>query len=164
MPEIRFARAQDLPQLTAIYNEQVMNGTATFDIRPVSVESRRRWLAQHTENHPLLVAEDENTVAGYASLSAFSDKDAYAATAELSVYVHPAYRRKGIGRALMAAILDIARADPRTHAVISRITADNGPSLRLHEAFGFEQAGLLREVGEKFGRRLDVIYMELIVS
>ena len=97
---IRTAEEKDLKALTDIYNYEVLNGTATFDLNPVSTEERRLWFdAYNRENHHLIVAEDENgTVCGYASLSPYSSKKAYAPTVELSVYIAQPSRGKGIGR------------------------------------------------------------------
>ena len=162
--EIRIAEERDLPELLAIYNYEVANGVATFDTAPASLPGRRAWLLAHNrDNHPLFVAVREGRVAGYVSLSTFSAKPAYSGTVELSIYIAPDARGQGVGRALMACIIDEARRDPRTHAIISIITAGNEASIRLHEGFGFTHCGTLREVGDKFGRILDVNYYELLV-
>ena len=163
--QIRVATLEDLPKLLDIYNHEVLCGTATFDTQPWTLERRREWFDAHNvDNHPLLVAvDDDGVVAGYASLSPYRDKDAYAATVELSVYIAADRRGRGLGRALMEAILDLARADERTHVVVSVITAGNEASMHLHEELGFSYSGTLHEVGVKFGRYLDVINYELLV-
>ena len=162
---IRLAQACDLPELLAIYNDEVKNGVATFDTKPQTLEQRRVWLDAHNiNNHPLIVGEDDSgSVLGYASLSSFIAKDAYASTVELSIYVARNARGRGIGKALFKAILDIARSDPRTHRVISIITTENTASESLHEKFGFRKTGVLTEVGYKFNRPLSVGYWELAV-
>lgn len=161
---IRTAQKEDLQELLDIYNYEVLNGTATFDLHPKTYDERLEWFCAHnTGNHPLLTAEVDGHAAGYASLSPYREKEAYAATVELSVYVDPKYRRRGVARGLMKEILAWARASSDVHTVVSVITGGNEASLRLHESFGFEYCGVLREVGEKFGRRLDVVNLQLMV-
>jgi len=162
--QIRKAELQDLPALRDIYNYEVEHGTATFDVRPRTMDERRVWYEVHNvNNHPLLVAEQEGQVAGFASLSPYRPKEAYNATVELSIYVGPDHRRKGVGTALMETILTMARQDERTHRVIAVITEGNEASVRLHERFGFVYRGTLHEVGMKFGRYLDISHYELEV-
>lgn len=154
---IRKAGRGDLPALLEIYNYEVENGTATFDLTPQTLEQRQVWLDAHNvENHPLYVADCGGTVAGYMSLSAYREKEAYRSTVELSVYVHHAHRGKGIASQLMAFILEEARRDESIHTVVSVITAGNAASVKLHEKFGFTYGGTVREVGVKFGRYLDI--------
>lgn len=162
---IRKAQEADLPALTEIYNDAVLHTTATLDLEPRTVEDRRPWLEQHNRgNHPLIVAVLETGQAvGYASLSDLFDKDAYISTVELSIYVHPEYKRQGIGDRLMREILQMARADETTHSVVSKITAGNAASDRLHEKYGFVKAGTLHECAWKFGMLLDMDMYELLV-
>ena len=164
MLKIRTARPEDLPALTEIYNYEVLHGVATFDLHPRTLEERRVWLEAHNvDNHPLLTAELEGTVAGYASLSPYREKEAYRSTVELSVYVAPEARGRGVATALMGEVLALARKDEGTHTVVSVITAGNAASVRLHEKFGFTYCGTLPAVGKKFGRFLDTVYYSLIV-
>lgn len=161
---IRKAEESDLPALTDIYNYEVLHGTATFDTEPWTEQERAEWLHAHNVGcHPLFVAEYDGRTAAYASLSAYRPKDAYAGTAELSVYVDPAFRRRGIGRVLMAHTINWARECPDIHTVVSVITGGNEASIRLHREFGFLECGTLREVGKKFGRYLDTVEMQLMV-
>ncbi len=159
---IRTAKEIDLIDLHSIYRDAVLDSTATFDTIVPTLEERRHWLLAHNkDNHPLLVAEEHGRVAGYASLSEFNPKKAYASTVELSVYVAQDFRRRGFGLALARAVIELARGDERTHRVVSLVTADNTASIRLHEILGFRFVGTLTEAGCKFGRYLDVIYFEL---
>lgn len=162
---IRQAEQNDLSQLLAIYNYEVKNGVATFDTEEQTLEERQKWFDLHNiENHPLLCAVNEDgSIAGYATLSSFIAKDAYLSTVELSVYVSPNDRGKGVGKTLMQAIIQMARDDQRTHRVISIITSENAASNALHKKLGFRLAGTLTEAGFKFGRFLDVGYWELAV-
>lgn len=161
---IRRAAAEDLEKLLEIYNYEVEQGIATLDLRPRTFEEWEQWYAVHNvDNHPLIVAEKDGQVAGYASLSSYRDKEAYQSTVELSVYIGPRYRRQGIASMLMEAILEEARQDERTHLVVSVITAGNEASVRLHEKFGFSFCGTVHEVGMKFGKYLDIETYELKV-
>lgn len=160
---IRAAAAADLPALLAIYNHAVLHSVATFDLEPRTAEAGRAWLAAHTGQHPLVVAEVQGTVAGYASLSPYRPMPAYDSTAELSLYIHPDYQRRGLGRALAEHILALARADARLHLVVSVITASHTVSIALHEKLGFRRCGTLHEAGCKFGAFHDVVHLELQV-
>lgn len=160
---IRAAAAADLPALLAIYNHAVLHSVATFDLEPRSEEAGHAWLAAHTGHHPLIVAEVQGTVAGYASLSPYRPMPAYDSTAELSLYIHPDYQRRGLGRALAEHILALARADARLHLVVSVITASHTVSIALHEKLGFRRCGTLHEAGYKFGTFHDVVHLELQV-
>lgn len=161
---IRTADRKDMEALLSIYNYEVENGVATFDLHPRTMEERLEWFRGHNvENHPLIVAELDGQVAGYASLSQYRDKEAYGATVELSVYVDAGYRRRGVARALMKAILDEARERDDIHTVVSVITGGNEASFVLHREFGFVHCGTIREVGKKFGRMLDIDNFQLMV-
>ena len=161
---IRRSVEADLPALLEIYNHEIENGVATFDLEPLTLEERRPWLVSHNvENHPLLTAELDGVPAGYASLSAFASKRAYAGTVELSVYVSQKAQGHGIGRRLVEAVLGMARKDPSTHLVVSVITSGNAASTALHRKFGFKHVGTLHEAGFKKGRWLDVDIWELKV-
>ena len=161
---IRPAEEKDLPALTEIYNYEVVHGVATLDLHPRTEEDRAAWLRSHNRlNHPLLAAEADGIVVGYASLSPFREKEAYASTVELSVYIAPEARGKGAAGALVEAVLTLARADERTHLVVSVITGGNEASARLHRKYGFTYCGTLHRVGVKHGTWQDVDYYELPV-
>ena len=148
---------KDLEAMLDIYNYEVEHGVATFDLYPKSMEAWEDWFAAHNvDNHPLLIARIDGEVAGYASLSAYRERAAYSGTVELSVYISPAFRGCGVATALMERILQDAREDERTHAVVSVITTGNEVSAHLHQKFGFTFCGTLPEVGKKFGRYLGV--------
>ena len=120
---IRTAEECDMEALLSIYNYEVLNGVATFDLNPKSMEERMKWFRAHNvDNHPLLVAEIDGRAVGYASLSEYREKEAYKRTVELSIYVDPGYRRMGVARVLMEAILKEARSREDIHTVISVIT------------------------------------------
>ena len=161
---IRKAEQKDLPELLAIYNYEVVNGVSTLDLNPRTLEDWQAWFDRHNVgNHPLYVAEIHGSVAGYSSLSSYREKEAYQSTVELSIYISPDFRKRGIATALMAHILEDAKADERTHAVVSVITAGNEASCKLHEKFGFTFCGTVPEVGMKFGKYQDIVTYSLMV-
>jgi L-amino acid N-acyltransferase YncA len=159
--KVRKALVKDLKAITEIYNEAVLKTDATFDNTPKTLKEQREWFDEHGPHNPVLVADADGKVQGWASLSQWSSRCAYAATAEISIYIKEEHRNQGIGKLLMQAILD-AGDEAGLHTVISRITGGNQVSVRLHEKFGFKHIGVMREVGNKFGRMLDVIMMQKI--
>lgn len=161
---IRKAQAGDIEALLDIYNYEVENTTATFDLNKKTLEQWTQWFDCHNVgNHPLIVAEVCGVVAGYASLSTYREKEAYKSTVELSVYVATDFRRQGVATALMQEILRLAKEDKVTHTVVSVITSENTESVRLHEKFGFRYCGTIHEVGVKFGKYLSISNYELQV-
>ncbi len=158
---IRDARPSDVPAIVDIYNESVVSLTATFDTTPKTIEDYTVWFSAHDERHPVIVAEEAGTVAGWAALSAYSDRAAYDGTAEVSLYVRRSCWKRGIGRSLFSAIVARGRS-AGLHTVISRIAEGNEASVTLHTSLGFTTVGVMREVGKKFGRLLDVTIMQLI--
>ncbi|WKS96496.1 N-acetyltransferase family protein [Gallibacterium anatis] len=161
---IRPAQQQDLPALLAIYNHEILNGVATFDLQPKSLAERQSWFDEHNKNnHPLLVAEQDGEVLGYASLSRYAEKAAYNSTVELSVYIAPSARRQGIASQLMHAVIELAKKDNATHLIVSLITGTNQASISLHRKFGFNKVGTLHQVGYKHQQFLDVHIYELFV-
>ena len=160
---IRLAAADDLGAINDIYNHFVQCSTCTYQTEPETMAARRAWFEAHGATHPVTVAVDgAGTLVGWGSLSAFHKRAAYGRTVENSVYVHPEHHRKGIGRALLADLIERARAAGH-HTIIAGIDAEQLPSVALHEALGFERVALLKEVGHKFGRWLHVIYMQRMV-
>lgn len=162
--EIRKARREDLRELLDIYNYEVLNGVATFDLNPKSMEEWEKWYTAHNVgNHPLIVAVYDGHVAGYASLSSYREKEAYRSTVELSVYVSPVYRRRGVAAALMKEILELARQDESIHMVVSVITSGNEASEKLHRRFGFSFCGTIHDMGFKMGEYRSIDNYELMV-
>lgn len=154
---IRKPTREDIPALLDIYNYEVENGVATLDLNKKTTQDWEKWYDNHNiKNHPLIVCEAEGEITGYATLSTYREKEAYRSTVELSVYVSPYHRKKGVGTLLMEEIIRLAKEDKDTHTVVSVITSGNGASRRLHEKFGFEFCGTIKEVGMKFGKYLDI--------
>ena len=161
MIEIRSATADDIPFITEVYNDAILNTTATFDTEVKSIEDRMLWFKNHDSSHPIIVAEDNGVLCGWASLTAWSDRCAYNGTAEVSVYVHKDLRGKGIGKALLE-ILILKGESKGLHYLLSRIASGNEASIHLHTIFGFRHIGVMKEVGFKFGNYVDVHLMELV--
>lgn len=179
---LRLVQPDDAEAIRAIYNHEVASGTNTFDLVARTLDDQRSWIERHRGAHPAIVAVEpgapspgpeagggavavpSRTVAaervmGFASVSAFRDRAAYATTVEDSVYVHGAHRGQGVGRALLDELLRLTAAQG-FHAVIARISSENEASIRLHRACGFELVGTEREVGRKHGRWLDVVELQ----
>ena len=162
---IRQAREDDLAAINDIYNEAVISSTATFQIEPVPLEARRAWFAEHPQHtYPVLVAECGGVVVGWAAISRYATRCAYRFTVEDSIYLRRDHRRRGIGAALLARLIEAANAAGH-HSMIAQIADHNPASIRLHQKLGFQTVGELREVGWKFGRWLDITVMQkLLVS
>jgi phosphinothricin acetyltransferase len=164
-PIIRLATADDLEQINAIYNHYVLHATSTYQTEPETAEARAAWFDHHGHRYPVTVAQSDESgsvIIGWASISPFHARAAYGRTVENSVYVHPEHCRKGTGRALLADLISRTRA-LNYHTIIAGIDAEQLASVALHERFGFQRVAHLREVGFKFNRWLDVIYMQLIL-
>lgn len=160
---LRPATPEDIPAITEIYNEAILTTTATFDTELKTADERLAWLNKHDDRHPVLVAVQDGQVAGWASLSAWSDRCAYADTAETSFYVHSKFRGKGIGRKLKEAIIDEATR-LEFHTLIARVAEESHESIHLNESCGFVHVGTLREVGRKFGKLLGVHIMHKMLK
>lgn len=153
----------DAEAVRAIYNPEVLESTVTFDLVPRSLAEQLAWQHDRSGAHAVLVAVDETgAVIGFGSLSAYKERAAYATTVEDSVYVHRDHQSRGVGRLLLAGLLEVANAHG-FHAVMARVVGGHDASIALHAAYGFEIVGTEREVGRKFGRWLDVVVMEKLL-
>jgi len=161
MITIRPATEKDVPRITEIYNDAILTTTATFDTEEKSLEDRVDWFRAHGKIHPVLVAEKNDVVIGYASLSRWSDRCAYDTTAETSLYIHKDYRKQGVGKQLLE-VLVLEGEQVGMHTLIARITSGNEQSVYLHERLGFHVVGTLREVGKKFGNFHDVHMLQKV--
>jgi len=159
---LRPATPDDAVATAAIYNHEVQTSTVTFDLEPRTVAEQAAWLSARSGALEVVVAEIDGEVAGFASLSAYRDRPAYRTTVEDSIYVHQDHRGAGVGRALLEEVVRVAR-ERGFHSVIGRIVGGHTASIKLHAAVGFEEVGLEREVGRKFGRWLDVVVMQLLL-
>ena len=161
MIKIRYAHQKDIPAITEIYNEAICCTVATFDTHPKSLSEQKKWFKEHGPNNPILVAEKDTIIMGWAALSRWSTRCAYKKTAEVSVYVKKKFQGKNIGKNLLSAIVQEGKK-VGLHTLIALITGGNTASIHLHESLGFFLVGVMKEVGYKFGRCLDVYLMQKI--
>jgi L-amino acid N-acyltransferase YncA len=163
MITIRSARETDLADILEIYNHVILNTTAVYSYEPHTLSMRKDWYdAKVRDGYPVFVAEDAGRVVGLSTYGPFRAWPAYKYTVENSVYVAADQRGRGIARLLMAPLIEKARAQGY-HAIIASIDATNNASLRLHRSFGFDEVAHFREVGFKFGRWLDLKFLELLL-
>jgi L-amino acid N-acyltransferase YncA len=156
--KIRDARETDLPAIIKIYNAAIATRVSTAQLEPLTFEQRRHWLKEHSPNrHPFWILEINDEVAGWLTLKSFLQRGAYRDTAEVSVYVDERFRRRGVGRALLAEAINRAPA-LGINAMVGLIFAHNKPSLRLFEQVGFGKWGLLPRVA-----RLDEVERDLTI-
>lgn len=162
-PLIRLATSDDACAINAIYNHYVLMSTCTYQTEPSTDEQRRAWLASHGPEHPITVAELDGVIVGWASLSRFRERAAYDATVENAVYVRHDLHRRGIGKALLADLIERAKSLGH-HTIIAVIDGEQTGSIALHRRAGFVDAGVLRQAGWKFGRWLDVVFLQLMLE
>ena len=162
--KIRDAAIDDFPQITAIYDREVESSTSTFDTEPRNPHQQKAWIELHQSPlYPLIVADREGSILGWASLSPWSGRCAYSRTVEASIYVHCDYRRQGVAQRLIGEL--VVRAQSAGHRVITgRIEASNEVSRKLLQNANFVSVGVMHSVGEKFGRILDVELFERVLS
>ncbi len=167
--EVRLGRASDAEAVRAIYNVQVSTTTNVFDMVPRTTADQQRWMEEHAGAHPCVVAVNTGAqpgtdqVIGFGSLSPYRSRPAYSTTVEDSVYVHGDHQGRGVGRAILAELVELA-ASHGFHAMIGRIVGHNEASIGLHRAVGFDQIGIELEVGRKFGAWLDVVVMQRLLQ
>ena len=159
---IRPATRADLPAINDIYNHYVLHSTCTYQEEPATISERAAWFDAHGPEHPVTVLELDGQIAGWGSLSRFHPRSAYRFSVENSVYVHHELHRRGIGAALLQDLLRRA-TEFKLHTIIAGIDTEQAPSLALHRRFGFVEVAHLQQVGFKFNRWLDVIYMQRIL-
>lgn len=161
---IRPANENDLQDILDIYNDAILNTTSVYNYTPHTLDMRREWFQQKQhENFPVFVAELNNQVVGFSTYGHFRVWGAYKYTVEVSVYVSPHHRRKGIAKLLYPPLIERAKQQ-QFHVLVAGIDANNGISIRLHEQFGFDTVAHFKEVGYKFGKWLDLVFMQLILS
>ena len=161
-PVIRLASASDLRAIEDIYNYYVPRSTCTYQEEVGPFAARVEWFEHHGRRHPITVAELDGHVVGWGSLSDFRDRSAYRFTCEDSVYVHHEHHGRGIGSALLADLIARARALDY-HTILAGADAEQTSSIALHRKFGFEPVAHLKQVGYKFERWLDVVFMQLML-
>ncbi len=160
---VRPATAADLAAINAIFNYYVAHSTCVWTTTPCSEAERKTWFEEHGEAMPVLVAEHDGYVVGWASLSSFRTAYTLAGTLEDSVYVHHDFHRQRIGSRLLTELIGAARR-MGLRSILANISADQEPSIRLHEKFGFQKVAHLRQVGKKFDQWFDGVYMQLLLA
>jgi L-amino acid N-acyltransferase len=158
--EIRDAVEADLAEITAIYNEVLTNSTAIYNDRPATREERIAWwTARREQGYPVLVAVDAGAIRGFATFGDFRSWPGYRYTVEGTIHIHSAARGRGVGSGLLEALIERAKILGK-HTMIAGVDSENTASLRFLERSGFERVGHLREVGYKFERFLDLIFLQ----
>lgn len=162
---IRPANTDDLTAINAIYNEAVLNTSATADYEPTTIEDRQDWYQKRVSmNFPIFAAETvDGKLVGWSCLNPYHSRPGYRFSAENSIYVAADFRGKGIGRLLLPPLIAAAKV-LGLHTIIASIDAENGASIYLHEQYGFEIVGKLKHPYFKFGRWLDVVYMQIMLD
>lgn len=161
---IRVAAETDLEAITAIYNDAILTTTASWDDEVVTVENRRAWLAEHgTAPNVTLVAEIDGEVVGFAGYGRYREKAGYDLTVEHSVYLSAAARGQGLGTRLLTELV-AAASERGIHVMVGGLSADNETSLRLHRRLGFVETARMPQVGKKFGRWLDLVFVQRILD
>ncbi|MDF2066497.1 GNAT family N-acetyltransferase [Bacillus sp. Cr_A10] len=161
---IRPIQEKDLQDILEIYNDAILNTTAVYTYEPQTLENRQQWYQQKmNEGYPILVFEQDNRVAGFATFGPFRAWPAYKYSIEHSIYVSKEFRKKGIATSLMKEL--IAIADEREYrTLIAGIDATNEKSIAMHKNFGFEYSGTIKKAGFKFNRWLDLAFYQLDLS
>jgi L-amino acid N-acyltransferase len=164
LPALADATEVDLPGLVAIYNDVIASSTAVFSSLPVALEERREWWqGRIAQGYPVLVARDARGVAGFGTFGDFRAWPGYRFTVEHTVHVRADGRGRGTGSALLRALLTRAAALGK-HMMIAGVDAENAAAIRFHEHLGFTRAGQLREVGHKFDRWLDLVFLQRVIG
>lgn len=164
MIQIRPAGERDLEAILEIYNDAILNTTAVYDYEPHTLEMRRQWFRiKEAQGFPVFVAEENGKVAGFSSIGPFRAWAAYKYSVENSIYVAAGQRGKGIGKMLLEPLIKAASA-LNLHTILAGIDATNEVSIKLHRSFGFTEVAHFKQVGYKFGRWLDLTFMQLLLK
>ena len=161
---IRAAKENDLPAILEIYNEVILNTTSVYSEAPHTLAMRQAWFNERkSANFPVIIAEQNGIIVGFGSYGNFRAWPCYRFTAEHSVYVHQDHRGGGIAKILLKDLITSAKK-AGLHVLIAGVDSDNAASLKLHQSFGFTQVAHFKEVGFKFGRWLDLLFLELLLE
>lgn len=160
---IRQAESQDLGTIREIYNWAILNTTSTFDTIPRTPSQMEEWLEKHHTLPAFVAVSESDKVVGWACLSPWSDRCAYAKSAEVSLYVDSKFHRKGIGQKLLQRLVEAAQR-LQLHTLLSRVSQESEGSIALHKQNHFELVGHLKEVGEKFDRKIDVLIYQYLLK
>lgn len=162
--QIRDAGVADLEAITTIHNHAVVHTTAIWNEDPVDVDDRAAWLGERScDGFPVIVAVDETGVLGYAAYGRWRPHSGFRHTVEHSVYVRADAQGRGVGRRLLTALIERARAQG-IHVMVAAVESGNTASIALHERLGFVETGRMPQVGAKFGRWLDLSFLQLTLD
>jgi len=162
--QIRQATEADLPAILIIYNDIIVNTTAVWHDEPHSLQMRQEWFNQRRQQgFPIFVAVEHEQMLGFSTIGPFRPWPGYRFTVENSVYVAADSRGKGVANALMHPLIEAAK-ELKLHAIVAGIEAENSASIALHKKFGFEEVAHFKEVGFKFGRWMDLKFLELVIA
>jgi phosphinothricin acetyltransferase len=159
---IRDATSRDLAAINDIYNHYVLHSTCTYQVEPETMAAREAWFRGRDPQHPVLVAQTGDEVAAWGSLSPWGTarrRQVFRRTVEDSIYVRRDMHGRGLGSAMLGALIERARRLGH-RSMLAVVSGEQAPSIRLHRKFGFAEVGRLREIAEKFGRVLDVVYLQ----
>lgn len=160
---LRQARLEDLPEILAIFNFHIEHTTVIYHYKTKSLTEMQAWFNEKKQsNFPVLVTEENGKVTGYGTYGQFRPHEAYQYCVEHSVYVSPKWQGKGIGKQLILELIAIAKKE-NYHTMVAGIDAENKFSIEFHKKLGFTQVGYLKEVGHKFERWLDLVFLQLIL-
>jgi L-amino acid N-acyltransferase YncA len=161
---VRIAVEDDLPGITKIYNDAILHTTAVYAYKTQTVDERKVWFRQKiSDQFPVFVAESNGEVIGFSTIGPFRAWPAYKYSVENSVYVDQRFRGKGVGKQLIQPLIESAGLLEK-HAILAGIDSTNEASIRLHQSFGFQEVACFKEVGYKFGRWLDLKFLQLILA
>jgi L-amino acid N-acyltransferase len=164
MIHIRQAVEQDIPEMLAVYNDIILHTTAVYDYRPHTLEMRQAWFKTKQEQQfPVFVASAHGRLVGFSSIGPFRNWAAYKYSVENSIYVAADQRGQGIGKLLLSPLIEAAKT-LNMHTIIAGIDATNEASIRLHQHFGFTETAHFKQVGYKFGKWLDLKFLQLILD
>lgn len=161
---IRPANQSDLSFILEIMNEAILNTTSIYDYDAKDKKFINEWFQDKINiNFPVLIAEQENKIVAYGTYGDFRNKEGYKFTVEHSVYVHPHFQKKGIGKKLITRLINIAQTN-NVHSIIAGIDAENSTSIKLHKSLGFKEVGYIKEAAYKFDRWLDLVFYQYLIK
>lgn len=164
MPAVRDARLEDVPGILTIYNDVIATSTAVYRDDAVTLDDRRQWFdARHASGYPIIVATEDGGIVGFASYGDFRTWPGYRFSVEHTVHIRADQRGRGVGTLLMRRLIARAAAQGK-HVMVGGVDADNEASLRFHDRLGFVRAARLHQVGFKFGRWLDLVFVQRILG
>lgn len=161
---VRLAIESDLPAINEIYNDYVLHSTCTYQLEPETMADRLAWFREHSpEKYPVTVVEFDGQIIGWGALSKFRPRAALAPTVEATVYIIEKMHRRGLGRMILSDLIERARR-ANFHSMIGSVSAEQSASVALQESMGFRRVAHLVEIGNKFGKWLDLLYMQLMLN